>query len=107
MSSALSNNWGVDLLTLMAEEQLSALLAKLKEDTGLRERIKDAADQDAAIAAAREAGFDVSREDYLRYQEKQVLELSDQQLEAVAGGGKWCERTDKFSCTNKDKGQIC
>jgi len=34
----------------MSEEQLTALLAKLKEDEGLRERFKGAADLDAAVA---------------------------------------------------------
>jgi hypothetical protein len=32
----------------MSEEQLSALLAKLKEDTGLQEKFKGAEDLDAA-----------------------------------------------------------
>jgi predicted ribosomally synthesized peptide with nif11-like leader len=72
----------------MSEEQLSALLAKLKEDAGLREKLKGAADLDAAVAIAKEAGFDVSKVDWLRYQAKQILELSDQELEGVAGGEK-------------------
>ena len=71
----------------MSEEQISALLAKLKEDTGLLKELKDAADLDAAVAIARGAGFDVSNEDWHYYQEKQtVAELSDNELEAVASG---------------------
>ena len=70
----------------MSEEQLSALLAKLKEDAGLREKLQGAADLDAAVALAKEAGFDVSKADWLRYQAKQTLELSDEELEGVAGG---------------------
>ena len=70
----------------MSEEQLSALLAKLKEDTGLLERFKVAADLDAAVAIAKEAGFDVSKADWLKYQAQQTLELSDEDLEGVAGG---------------------
>ena len=70
----------------MSAEQLSALLAKLKEDAGLREKLKGASDLDAALAIAQEAGFDVSKADWLRYQAKQTLELSDQELEGVAGG---------------------
>jgi len=38
----------------MSEEQLTALLAKLKEDEGLRERFKGAADLDAAVAMAQQ-----------------------------------------------------
>ncbi len=72
----------------MSEEQLSALLAKLKDDVGLQEKLKGAADLEAAVAFAKEAGFDVSKADWLRYQAKQTLELSDGELEGVAGGGK-------------------
>jgi predicted ribosomally synthesized peptide with nif11-like leader len=71
----------------MSEEQLSALLAKLKEDTSLQEKLKGAADLDAVVAMAQEAGFDVSKADWLRHQAKQTLELSDSELESVAGGG--------------------
>jgi len=70
----------------MSEEQLSSLLAKLKEDSGLQEQMKGAADLDAAAAIAKEAGFDVSKADWLKYQAKQTLELSDEELEGVAGG---------------------
>jgi predicted ribosomally synthesized peptide with nif11-like leader len=74
-------------LLAMSEEQLSALLAKLKDDAGLQEKLKGAADLDAAVAMAEEAGFDVSKADWLRHQAKQTLELSDVELEGVAGGG--------------------
>ena len=70
----------------MSEEQLSALLAKLKEDAGLQEKLKGAGDLDAAAAVAKEAGFDVSKADWLKYQAKQTLELSDVELENMAGG---------------------
>ena len=36
---------------------------------------------------AQEAGFDVSKADWLRHQAKQTLELSDEELDAVAGAG--------------------
>ena len=45
----------------MSEEQLTALLAKIKEDAGLQEKLKGAADLDAAVALAKEAGFDLSK----------------------------------------------
>jgi predicted ribosomally synthesized peptide with nif11-like leader len=70
----------------MSEEQLAALLAKLKDDAGLQEKLKGAADLDAAVALAKEAGFDVSKADWLRHQAKQTIELSDEELEGVAGG---------------------
>ena len=73
-------------LLAMSEEQLAALLAKLKDDEGLQEKLKGASDLDAAIALAKEAGFDVSKADWLKYQAQQTIELSDEELEGVAGG---------------------
>ena len=70
----------------MSEEQLAALLAKLKDDAGLQEKLKGAADLDAVLAIAKEAGFDISKADWLRYQAQQTIELSDEELEGVAGG---------------------
>jgi len=74
-------------LLAMSEEQLAALLAKLKDDEGLQEKLKGAADLDAALAIAKEVGFDISKAAWLRYQANQTLELSDEELEGVAGGG--------------------
>ena len=70
----------------MSEEQLSALLAKLKDDAALREKLQSEGDLDAAVQIAKEAGFDVSKEDWLKHQAKLILELSDDELENVAGG---------------------
>jgi predicted ribosomally synthesized peptide with nif11-like leader len=70
----------------MSEEQLAALLAKLKDDAALREQLQAAADLDAAVALAKKAGFDVSKADWLKYQANQNLELSDEDLEEMAGG---------------------
>ena len=47
----------------MSEEQLSAFLAKLKDDAVLQEKLKGAADADSALEIAKEAGFDVSKAD--------------------------------------------
>jgi predicted ribosomally synthesized peptide with nif11-like leader len=70
----------------MSEEQLTALLAKLKDDAGLQEKLKGAADHDAVAAIAKEAGFDISKAAWLKYQAKQVIELNDEELEELAGG---------------------
>ena len=73
-------------LTAMSEEQLAALLAKLKDDAGLQEKFQGAADLDAVLVIAKDAGFDISKADWLKYQAQQTLELSDEELEGVAGG---------------------
>jgi predicted ribosomally synthesized peptide with nif11-like leader len=70
----------------MSKEQLAALLAKLQHDAGLRAKLKGAGDLDAVVALGKEAGFDVSKADWLRYQAEKTLDLSDADLEGVAAG---------------------
>ncbi len=65
----------------MLEEQLSALLAKLKEDEGLLEKFNGEANLDSALAIAKAAGFVISAEDL-----QSQRELSDEELEGVAAG---------------------
>ena len=81
----------------MSEEQLAALLAKLKDDEGLQEKLKGAADLDAVLAIAKDAGFDISKAAWLRYQATQTLELCDEELEGIAGGTATC-MTFRVSC---------
>jgi predicted ribosomally synthesized peptide with nif11-like leader len=73
----------------MSEEQLSALLAKLNEDAGLRDKLHGVADLDAAVEIAKEAGFDVSKVDWLNHHG----ELTDEELEGVAGGSGRGQKT--------------
>ena len=88
----------------MSEGQLSALLAKLKEDAGLREKLQYAGDLDAAVTLAEEAGFDVSKETWLNYHTEQTLALSDEELEGVAGGK---EQPPGWTRTCVDKNGWC
>ena len=67
----------------MSEEQLKAFLEKLKADTSLQEKLKAAVDSDAALAIAKEVGFDISVDDL---KNAQYEELEDSELEAIAGG---------------------
>ncbi len=66
----------------MSEEQLKAFLEKVKGDTSLQERLKAATDSDAVLAIAKEAGFMISAVDLKNTQS----EISDKELEGVAGG---------------------
>jgi predicted ribosomally synthesized peptide with nif11-like leader len=70
----------------MSEEQLKAFLDALQGDTLLQERLKAAADADAVVALAKEAGFAISKAEVLKAQAQQTTELSDEELEEVAGG---------------------
>ncbi len=67
----------------MSEEQLKAFLEKLKDDSSLQEKLKAAADSDAVLAIAKEAGFSISADEFTK---AQSTELSDEELEGVAGG---------------------
>ena len=66
----------------MSEEQLKAFLEKVQGDTSLREKLKAAADANAVAAIAENAGYKISTEDI----EKLMTEISDKELEEVAGG---------------------
>ena len=68
----------------MPEDQLKAFLEKAQGDTSLQEKLRAAADPDAVVAIAKEAGFCISTDEL---QEAQS-ELSDEQLEDVNGGNR-------------------
>ena len=67
----------------MSEEQLKAFLEKVKGDNNLQEKLRAAADSNAVAAIAKEAGFSISADDLTKAQS----ELSEEELEGVAGGG--------------------
>ncbi|QNI54369.1 nif11-like leader peptide domain protein [Synechococcus sp. BIOS-E4-1] len=66
----------------MSEEQLKAFLEKVKGDTTLQEKLEAAADSDAVLAIAKEAGFSLSADDLKNAQS----EISEEALEGVSGG---------------------
>ena len=66
----------------MSEDQLKAFIAKVQGDTSLQEKLKAAANPDAVLAIAKEAGFSISADDLKNAQS----EVSDEELEGAAGG---------------------
>jgi len=80
----------------MSEEQLKAFLEKLKADTSLQEKLKAAADSDAVLAIAKEAGFMVSVDDLKSVQS----EISEEELENLAGGTVLTFYCFTFGCCN-------
>lgn len=66
----------------MSEEQLKAFLEAVKADAGLQEKLKTAGDADAVVTIAKAAGFLISAEALKNSQ----AELSEEELEGVAGG---------------------
>ncbi len=66
----------------MSEEQLKAFIEKVQGDDSLQEKLKAAANPDVVVSIAKEAGFSISADDLKNAQS----ELSDEELEGVAGG---------------------
>ena len=75
----------------MSEEQLNAFLEKVKGDTTLQEKLNGAADADAVVEIAKEAGFAITAED-IQSMQSPTAELSDEELEEAAGGLSGCQR---------------
>ena len=82
----------------MSEEQLKAFLEKVKADTSLQEQLKAAADTDAVLAIAKDAGFIFSVDDLKNAQ----AELSEEELEGVAGGVMLPGAEDENGITTSD-----
>ncbi len=66
----------------MSKEQLKAFQVKVKDDSSLQEKLKGVSDANAIAAITKEAGFMISADDLTKAQS----ELSDEELEGVAGG---------------------
>ena len=69
----------------MSEEQLKAFIAEVQSDASLQEQLQ--AEGADPIAIAKAAGFTITQQDLLR----QASELSDEELEGVAGGGTFAD----------------
>ena len=70
----------------MSEDQLGSFYDAIRNDDGLRDRLSQAADVDAVVAIAREAGFDIRSEQLQMQRADMQQPLSDEDLESVAGG---------------------
>ena len=94
----------------MSEEQLKAFLEKVKGDSTLQEKLKAAADAsnwaeltNAVVAIAKEAGFSISTDDINQTQS----ELSEDELEGVAGGQHTQAGAGSFCPTANNLLRIC
>ena len=63
----------------MSEEQLKAFIAKAKDDQSIQEKLKAAKTPDDVIGIAKEHGHEFTA--------GEITELSEEELEGVAGGG--------------------
>ena len=80
----------------MSEEQLKAFIEAVKADAGLKEQLKAAGNTDAVVAIAKAAGFLISAEELKAVQ----AEISEEELEGVAGGGCAHYNQASVGCTN-------
>jgi len=79
----------------MSEEQLTAFWEAVKGDTSLQDKLNASTDGEidtpieaaAVVAIAKDAGFTITPGDLLRADAQAILELNDDELEKVAGGG--------------------
>ena len=62
----------------MSEEQLKAFLEKVKSDTSLQEKLKAAKTHEDVVGVAKEHGHEFTQD--------HMQELSEEELEGVAGG---------------------
>jgi predicted ribosomally synthesized peptide with nif11-like leader len=76
----------------MSEEQLKAFWEAIQADTGLQQKLQGITEPDAISAIAKEAGFNISAEEIKKAQ----LELTDEQLDGLAGGEYVCWGTCGF-----------
>ena len=82
-------------LCAMSAEQLKAFVEAVQADEGLQEKLSASTDGEidtpleaaAVVAIAKDAGFTITAGDLLRADAEAILELSDEELEKVAGGG--------------------
>ena len=75
----------------MAFEKITSEIVKIQADEVLMAKIKGAADLGSAVALAQGAGYDITKEDLLKFKASKNVELSDDALAGVAGGGKSIE----------------
>ena len=94
----------------MSEEQLKAFLEKVKSDTSLQEKLNGAADADAVVEIAKEAGFAITAED-IQSMQSATVELTDDELEAAAGGynpGGWVRgAAEHYGRKMLSQGNLC
>ncbi|CAE22303.1 hypothetical [Prochlorococcus marinus str. MIT 9313] len=85
----------------MSEEQLKAFIAKVQGDTSLQEQLK--AEGADVVAIAKAAGFAITEAEVKAYQTRN---LSDEELDEVAGGAPCRPFTDPIYCWRKGEQTI-
>ena len=66
----------------MSEEQFKAFITKAKNDQSIQAKLKSAKTPEDVVSIAKEHGYEFTAD--------KITELSEEELEGVAGGGVQC-----------------
>ena len=81
----------------MSEEQLKGFLEAVAADAELQEKLKAAADTDAVVEIAKATGFVVSAEELEALVLQVQAEISEEELQGVAGGEYFADMAKGFA----------
>jgi predicted ribosomally synthesized peptide with nif11-like leader len=74
----------------MSEEQLKAFIAKAKDDQSIQDKLKAAKSPEEVVDIAKEYGHEFTAD--------KITELSEEELEAIAGGSQLGPNTSCAQC---------
>ena len=66
----------------MSEEQLKAFIAKAKDDQSIQDKLKAAKSPEDVVGIAKDHGLEFTAD--------KIIDLSEEELESVAGGANIC-----------------
>ena len=69
----------------MSVQSAKSFIEKVKTDEGFAKKLKECKDEEARMVFAKASGFNFTVEEI-----RSEGELSDNDLDAVAGGSSWC-----------------
>lgn len=70
----------------MSQEAVQAFVERVNDDEAFRDELVAAGDNDARLRIARAAGFDLTADDFTRLRAQHMEELSEEDLQLIAGG---------------------
>ena len=82
----------------MSEEQLKAFIAKAKDDQSIQDKLKAAKTPEDVVGIAKEHGHEFTADN--------VTELSEEELEGVAGGFRGYEMKEIIRGYGDDEGEL-
>ena len=70
----------------MQDEQLKEFVDAVANSIEIQQELLSATDLDAIVEVAKKNGYEISAADLIRHQASESLQLSDEELIAIAGG---------------------